>query len=185
MFSDHEVTRYTLMQHSPSISDEEKFWERTSEDKDSRVWGVYLDESPLIGITSIRIDIPNHMGSTGFMLYDKSFWRKGIASTSHLARTHYAVEFLDLKSITSGVISPNTGSRKALQSVGYFITGYKLGQLYRNGVYRHHVDLQWIRPGYENLILADGIPEELSSRAKEAILTAEKALQRAKVEVKF
>ncbi len=186
MFSDHEVTRYILMANSPTIKDEEEWYEKSRLDKSLYLWGIYLDDSPLIGITSLSITFPNYMGSTGFMLFDKSYWRKGIASTSHIARTGYAVNHLDLKTITSGVISPNTGSRKALESVGYFVTGVTLGERYRDGVYRNHINLQWIRPGYENTVLADeATPPELRKSALQASVIAAKALERAKVEVNF
>ena len=97
------------------------------EDDKRFLWGIYLEDSPLIGLTEISIHQPNHMGGSGFVLFDKTFWRKGIAGTTHVARTAFAANQLGLKTITTGVLSPNIGSQRALEGVGYFLTGVTLG----------------------------------------------------------
>ncbi len=185
MFSDHEVTQYLHIATSPTIQDEEEWWEKIRTDKNGFIWGIYLDDSDLLGNTSLRITSPNHSAETGFMIHNKEFWRKGIASACHVARTSYAVNFLNVKTIISAVLSPNLGSFKALTSVGYFITGHRLACDYINGRFRHLTKLQWINPDYTELILEDGIPPEVENKLKPALKLAKKALERAEKEVVF
>lgn len=188
MLSDYMVTRYTSMQTAPTAKDESSFFERARTDKETFYWGVYLKEgkklSKLLGSTSLHIVNPNHMGSTGFVMWDKTYWRKGIASTAHIGRTHYAANHLGLRTIVSGAMQPNIGSIKALQSVGYFITGYKLADDMRDGQYLHHVKLQWFNPVYEDLLTQD-LPEEVQQKAKEGIAKATQTLQKAKKAVSY
>lgn len=60
---------------------------------------------------------------SGFSLFDRDHWGKRIASTAHLGRTLFAFRELDLLAIVSAAAAPNTGSRRALQGVGYVQTG--------------------------------------------------------------
>lgn len=185
MLSDNEVTQYLHMTSSPMIQDEEEWWEKIRNDKSSIIWGIYLNDSDLLGNTSLRIISPNHSGESGFMIFNKKYWKKGIASKSHIARTFYASHLLNLKTIYSGVLSPNVGSFKALTSVGYFMTGHRLACDYINGKFRHLTNLQWIHPDDVKLILEDGIPKEVESKLKPALKLASKTLKRAENEVVF
>lgn len=181
MLSDHEVTRYTLMQFAPTIEGEGKWWDKMVEDEKRFLWGIYLEDSPLIGLTEVKISQSNHMGTTGFMIFDKKFWRKGVASKAHIARTDFAANQLGLKTITTGVLSPNIGSQKALEYAGYFVTGVSLGERMVNGIYLHHINLQWIHPDFEHLILGDtNTPEHLKPAIRVGIEKAKLALQMAK-----
>jgi len=181
MFADAEVTQYLNMVTSPTIQDEEEWWEKVRKNERNIVWGIYLDGSDLLGVTSLNNISQNHSAESGFLLFDKRYWRKGIASTSHLARTYYATYILNLKTITSAVITPNIGSFKALQSVGYYQTGYVWGTNFINGKFMGQKNLQWIHPGHTHLFFENGIPQEL----KPALKLARKALKRAKKEVVF
>lgn len=181
MLADAEVTQYLNMITSPTIQDEEEWWEKVRKNERNIVWGIYLDGSELLGVTSLNNISQNHSAMSGFLLFDKGYWRKGIASTSHIARTYYASYILNLKTITSAVISPNIGSFKALQSVGYFQTGYVWGTNFINGKFRGVKHLQWINPKHTRMFFEDGIPQEL----KPALKLARKALKRAEKDVVF
>ncbi len=185
MLSDHEVTRYLHMNTSPTKQDEEEWFENSRTDRRTFLWGIYLDDSQLLGTTSLKVDEARHVGYTGFMIFNKKYWRRGIASASHIARTFYAVNCLDIKTIISSVFSPNTGSLKALQSVGYFEIGTNLGICYIEGVYRNMIALQWINPKYKEMILSDNVPNEFDQRIKNALEIARKTLEKAEANVKF
>jgi [ribosomal protein S5]-alanine N-acetyltransferase len=161
MMADAEVTQYLTMVNSPTIEDKEDWWKKTRKEKNTIVWGIYLNDSELLGVTSLEITSPNHSAESGFLIFNKKYWKKGIASRSHIARTFYATHFLNLKTIISGVFSPNIGSFKALQSVGYFVTGYRLGSHYINGKFKNIINLQWVNPKYADLVLEDGIPKDI------------------------
>jgi RimJ/RimL family protein N-acetyltransferase len=187
--ADYMVTRHTRMQAAPTAKNEIDFFEKVSSSRDSVNWGIYKKDpngelSELLGTTNIDIKDHNHMGGTGFVLWDKAQWRKGIASTAHIGRTLYAANHLGLKTIVTSAMLPNIGSIKALQSVGYFITGYKLADDLREGQYLHHVNLQWINPIYEDILTQD-LPEQLREVAKEGIAKAKATLELAKEVVSY
>jgi RimJ/RimL family protein N-acetyltransferase len=157
MLADYEVSQYLNMVTSPTIEDEGDWWDKTRRNEKSIVWGIYLDDSQLLGVTSLHIISANHSASSGFMLFDKRYWRKGLASTSHIARTFYGNHILNLKTIQSSVYSPNVGSWRALKSVGYFETGNIWGATFIRGAWREQKNLQWISPEHTEIFFANGI----------------------------
>jgi RimJ/RimL family protein N-acetyltransferase len=172
--SDHEVTQHTLQQISPTIESQGEWYEKIRTDKNVVCWGIYVDGT-LCGVTTIHIDEPFHKGGTGIIIFRKDFWRKGIASTAHIARTWYAVKHLDLKIIITQIHEPNEGSLRALMSVGYAPIGHMYYTEFRNGEYVNRVLLQWVNPNYAKLLFRKGVPKAFVQAQKQAKKTLKKA----------
>jgi len=131
----YEVARYLGSTMPPTEEGEQEWWDNASKDKDKLHWGIYVpiegegdDASDpswkLVGNTSLFFNQSDRrQAESGFLLFDRAYWRQRIASTAHLARTQYAFKELDLLAITSGAFAPNEGSNRALQGVGYVQTG--------------------------------------------------------------
>lgn len=122
----YEVLRYVRGSVSTEQSEEE-WWDRTSKAEDSMLWGVYVPggggEWTLVGTSLLNFKSNRRQAESGFSLFDRDHWGKRIASTAHLGRTLFAFRELDLLAIVSAAAAPNTGSRRALQGVGYVQTG--------------------------------------------------------------
>ncbi len=130
----YEVGRYLGAASAPTVQDEEEWWDGASKNPDHLHWGVYVPEDgngwKLVGNTTLHLRRLGRQAESGFLLFDRAYWRKGVASTAHLGRTMYAFNELDLLEITSAADAPNIGSNKALTGVGYVQTGIR----YANGV---------------------------------------------------
>ncbi len=150
-FSRREVTRY-LMHQRLYTADMERDWvTEIARDEKGYAWGIFWldDDYPdglLIGTTSLRLT-PGNRGESGFVVFDPRYWGRRVASTAHLARTLYAFGGqLELDAVTSCVQHPNVGSRKALERVGYVVTGRDYRYLVIEGRVRHMDRLLMINP---------------------------------------
>jgi RimJ/RimL family protein N-acetyltransferase len=127
----YEVGRY-FAGTAPTVQDQEEWWDKASKHERHLHWGVYVpdgdDEWKLVGITHLELrGSDQRRAESGFVLFDRSHWRRRVASTAHLGRTLYAFEELDLLAITSNVAVANVGSNRAVAGVGYVETGRSYG----------------------------------------------------------
>jgi RimJ/RimL family protein N-acetyltransferase len=132
----YEVGRFLGGSMPPSEEGEQEWWDANSKDRDKVHWGVYVPVDAedgaapswkLIGNTSLFLRGDRRQAESGFVVFDRAYWRQRIASTAHLGRTQYAFRELDLLAITSCANAPNVGSNRALQGVGYVQTGTTYG----------------------------------------------------------
>lgn len=154
-FSSLEVNMWTGQDHAQTISSEEKWYEKVEGDQNSYLWSIVPDGRDLpIGVTSLnRIDIHGTCTS-GIVVWDTSWWGKGVTTRSHLARTVYAADFLNRSTILSFVRTQNPASFSALKRVGYFVLGVALRDVYRMGKWWDTYHLEWINPERLSLCLA-------------------------------
>lgn len=125
------VGRYLGHDRATTEEAEYAWWDSVIADKTKVVWGIYVQMDgrwTVIGCTSLDLDgFDRNQACSGFAMVDRQYWRRGIAKTSHLARTLYAFEEMGMWAINSGADTANFGSVKALQSVGYVQTGMRYG----------------------------------------------------------
>ncbi len=151
----HTINRYMGRDSAPVLEDEERWFDRIREEKDSLIWGIWViakGTRTLIGNSSLNgIGKEGHSGfirqaTTGSMIFRKDYWGKGIASAAHKARTWYAFQQLGLHRLQSAVIQANGGSRKALERSGYFLVYTERNEQYGDGVLQHLDCLECLNP---------------------------------------
>ena len=145
------ITKYLDRTSAPVKEDEIEWFERVRAEKDSLTWGIYViegDSRTLIGDTTL-MDITRkhiHQATSGSMIFDQSYWGKGIASSIHKARTWYAFQYLGLHRIMSAVIQGNIASLKALQKSGYDLVYVERNTVFVDGRLRHQDNLECLNP---------------------------------------
>lgn len=73
-----------------------------------------------IGTTSLNsIDWINRKGEIGYMIGDKRFWGKGLATEVVQLVSDYALKRLNLHKVEAGVVEGNIGSIKVLEKNGF------------------------------------------------------------------
>jgi RimJ/RimL family protein N-acetyltransferase len=145
------VTKYLNRTSAPVREDELEWFDRTRADKESLVWGIYIVEGDtrlLIGNTALTNITRKHIhqATSGSLIFDKSYWGKGIASSIHKARTWYAFQYLGLHRIMSAVIHGNVASLKALQKSGYDLVYVERNTVFVDGKLRHQDNLECLNP---------------------------------------
>lgn len=118
--NDYEVNKY--MQTGRLLVSEKDVY-APKNDKDLLFMIRYKesdDSAPYIGTASLhRIDWVIRKAEIGYMIGDKSYWKKGIASEVVSLLTNYGFNRLNLNKITAGVVDGNEGSVKVLLKNGY------------------------------------------------------------------
>lgn len=169
----YDVTRYLSRQGAPTLEDEYEWYDKIRAEKDSFSWGIWVvkpDRRILIGTTALlRISRGYiHEATSGSMIFRKEYWKRGIASHIHKARTWYAFQHLGLHKINSEVIQGNDGSRKALEKSGYVLAYVRRNAEFVDGSLRHVDTLECINPidSFWTQWWHDGPPTDESAAAQ-------------------
>lgn len=188
LISSYEVCRFTATTSSKVAEQESSWYENTYSDNNSAVWAICIAQNDSdttgkpIGVTSLGFK--NNRGSSGIIIFDRSYWGQGVASRCHRARCFYAHNNLGLKAIDSTVAYANEGSLKALLAVGYTITGTEYAKHFANGQLHHLHRLTWVNPTEHKWAEFWDINTPPSDFNKARIL-AQKAINLARTEVTF
>jgi RimJ/RimL family protein N-acetyltransferase len=169
------VIRYLSSRTSPVLEDELDWFEKTRADKTSVVWGIWLIEGKtrrLIGNSALAHIEHGPTGlkqaTSGVMIFDQSYWGKGIASYIHKARTWFAFTQLGVTHIKSAVIQANPASRRALEKSGYTFVYVERNTNFTDGRLWHQDNLECINPlePFWSHWWADDTPSEAALSAK-------------------
>ncbi len=135
-----------------TLQDEAEFLERCRTNKDNIVWAITIvtedvpDGLP-IGTSGLDLLPGKGAGVSGSVIYDRSWWRKGIATHTHKARTFFAFEKLGLLELRSAYMQGNIASARALRSSGYEETGgFELRGKCIDGVWQPVIHLLNVNP---------------------------------------
>lgn len=146
LFADLEsslkVHEYTAGPYGATKEYEEELYDQLRKSPRSVVWVIIPDgQKDPIGHTSIHNITNDGSCSTEIMIMDQKWWGKGIATQAHLIRTWYAINSLSRNIMSSSLAENNVASRKALESIGYFVTGKKLWNYFVHGVYSDGIQI--------------------------------------------
>ncbi|KXK26911.1 MAG: hypothetical protein TR69_WS6001000934 [candidate division WS6 bacterium OLB20] len=144
------VTRGTLMLGSPDEAFEEKWLERTSQDKDSVHWVVEVN-GECIALTGINFKGGKFIGTgtTGKINFaPQKYWGKRIATVTDMVRTWYGWYQHGLTRYTSEVFTTNPGSWKSLLKSGYYFTGVHSCAVWSQGTFNSEYLFEWTRPDH-------------------------------------
>jgi RimJ/RimL family protein N-acetyltransferase len=150
----HSVNRYLAPKRTvPVLEDELDWFEKTRAQGDSVVWAVWVESAGElkviggIGLESIEHGPSGFVQATdGIILFDQTYWRKGIASAIQKAVTWFAFTELGIGRIKAAVIQGNVGSLKALQGAGYSLVYVERNTAYVAGKLHHQDNLECVNP---------------------------------------
>lgn len=148
------VFRYLGRQAAPVLEDEHEWYDKIRKDTKDLNWGIWIvgegkkSKRRLVGISTLDAIEREHLpqATSGSLIFDRSLWGKGIASSAHRARTWYGFHHLGLVRIKSAVIRGNEGSRIALERSGYFLHSVERNIDFFDGHSRHMDNLECLNP---------------------------------------
>lgn len=140
---------YVRWMNDPDINQylESRFYTHSIESTKAFIRSVTNDNNYLFGIFdknndkhigNIKVGGINHYhkyADIGFLIGEKSYWGKGIATEAIGLATDFAFNTLKLHKLWGGAYSPNTGSVKAFVKNGYKQEGIKHSQYLCHGEY--------------------------------------------------
>lgn len=101
--------------------------------------GKFLDDvgfNTYIGTCSLhKINWIDRKAEIGYMIGDKNYWRRGLATELIALLSDYGLNRLNLNKLTAGVIECNTGSMKALERNGFKQYSVEEQEYYVDGKY--------------------------------------------------
>ena len=140
---------YVRWMNDPDINQylESRFYTHTIESTKSFILSVTNDDNYQFGIFDKKTD--KHIGNIkigginhyhkyadiGFLIGEREYWGKGIASEAIKLATDFAFSLLKLHKLYGGAYSPNIGSKKAFLKNGYEEEGVQKSQYLCNGSY--------------------------------------------------
>ncbi len=140
---------YVRWMNDPEINQflESRFYKQTVESTKSYIRSVSNDANYQFGIFikgtnqhvgNIKIGNINHFhgfADIGFLIGEKNYWGKGVATEAIGLASDFAFNTLKLHKLWGGAYSPNLGSVKAFLKNGYQQEGIKKSQYLCHGIY--------------------------------------------------
>lgn len=179
-FANQRVHLYTLGQGAQTLQQETEWFNRRSNSTDEYVWLIEVDGKQ-IGITGLHHLDLSQSCETGVVIWDQSYWGKGVASLAHMARTYYAADHLNRLTIRSHARVTNLGSVNALKRVGYAVTGIQPRTHFVEGRYLDTYVFVWLHPEKTAQLFPEGVP----AKYKSPIVRAQKTLDQARKLVSY
>lgn len=121
LMGDPVVCRYLNTSSPPTLEAEMEWLKKQTESKDEVVWGIcpIVSGDALDPIGTTSFNKWGAHGETGFVLYNREWWGKGVASAAHIFRTGEMFLNQKIEVVSSHVYEGNPGSSKALEKMGY------------------------------------------------------------------
>src|SRR3989344_1756290 len=160
-FSSMKVHMYTNGVFAQTLENELELYEKNRKDPDGVTWAIQPEgsHSPN-GVTSLHeINSRENSCSSGIIIWDPSWWGKGVASAAHLARTLFAADYLNRFVIRSSVRVANEASRRALERVGYTVWGTEPVCIQRANEWLDTHHLIWFHPERVSTFYTDAAPQ--------------------------
>ena len=124
--NDYEITKYTEQRfRSHSIRDVEKFVEEKLNSQSDLLFGIFIDHRHIGNIKLGPIRWEHLNGEVSYLIGNKDYWGKGIASAVVKKVVDFGFEELGLKKINAGYYENNIGSAKVLEKCGFNIEGVR------------------------------------------------------------
>lgn len=135
--NDPEINQYLESRFYTQTIESTKVFIRSVTNDNNYQFGIFLNESGK-HIGNIKIGSINHYhryADIGFLIGDKSYWGRGIATEAVKLATDFAFKTLKLHKLTGGLYEPNMGSMRTFLKNGYKEEGRLKNQYLLNGKY--------------------------------------------------
>ncbi len=176
-FSSMKVHMFTNGLFAQTLENEEEWYDKNRKAIDSCIWAIQPEGSEVaIGTTGLhQLGSRDNSATSGIIIWDQSYWNKGIASAAHLGRTFFAADYLNILTIKSTVRVANNPSRMALERVGYSVWGTEPVDEWRGGEWLETYHLKWFHPEKVSILFPKGVPEKYQEGIKRAQIALDNA----------
>ncbi len=146
--NDPEINQYLESRFYTHTIESTKDFIRSVTNDDNYQFGIFLNGTDT-HIGNIKVGGINHYhryGDIGFLIGNRAYWGKGLATEAIQLVTDFAFNTLKLHKLVGGLYSPNIGSFKAFQKNGYEQEGVVKSQYLLNGVYYDAINFGKVNP---------------------------------------
>ena len=145
--NDDSVTRYLAQLYPKSAEDERRWLENLRENRSKQViLAIQVIGGPHIGTVGLHGIHPVHRHATsGIMIGESSHWSQGYGTDAAMLMLHYAFCTLNLRRVTTHVISFNSRSEAHKKKCGFREEGRLRSNWFRDGQYHDEILLGALR----------------------------------------
>ena len=146
--NDPEINQYLESRFHTHTIESTRAFIRSVTNENNYQFGIFVKETGK-HIGNIKIGSINQYhkyADIGFLIGEKNYWGKGIATEAIKLVTDFAFNTLKLHKLFGGLYSPNVGSLHAFQKNGYEQEGIKKSQYLLNGVYYDDIMFGKVNP---------------------------------------
>ena len=132
--NDEEVIQFKEQRFFPTTYEDAKsFINDMATDAHSLYFGIFAAEQHIGSIKLGHINFHHETADISYVIGDKKYWGKGLASKAIEAMKEIGFVKLGLAKITAGVYTVNTGSIRVLEKNGFICEGRTRSQFIANG----------------------------------------------------
>ena len=122
--NDYEVTKYTEQRYfKHDVTRVKKFVDEKYKSENDLLFGIYFENLHIGNIKLGPIIWEHKSANISYIIGNKSFWRKGIATLCIKKILQYAIEKYSIKKIKAQYYELNMASKKVLEKCGFVIEG--------------------------------------------------------------
>lgn len=146
--NDPDINQYLESRFYVHTIDSVKSYVRSLINNENYQFGIFLkDTDEHIGNIKIgNINSYHRFGDIGFIIGNKKYWGRGIATEAVRLVTDFAFKELKLHKLWGGLYAPNIGSLRTFQKNGYEQEGIKKSHYLFNGVFVDDIVFSKINP---------------------------------------
>jgi diamine N-acetyltransferase len=150
--NDPEVRKFFFSSHFINEIQQEKWFERYSEDNTQTSFAIIENNTNVfIGTIGLsQIDHYHQRAEMGTMIGNKKYWGKGYGSDSTKLLLSYAFNSLNLKKVYCNITSDNIASIKKNEKVGFKIEGTLRKHTFNNGTFKDVIVMGMLKEDYFN-----------------------------------
>lgn len=124
--NDSEVVKYTEQRfYKHSLKDIQKFVEDKINSPADILFGVFCEGFHIGNIKLGPINWMHENAEVSYLIGNKKFWGRGIATSVVKTVVDFGFNELDLKKINAGYYEDNAGSAKVLKKCGFIVEGVR------------------------------------------------------------
>lgn len=181
-WSSIKVHLYTMGLYGQTLENEEEWYDKTRKSDSECVWFLQpKGHKHAIGVFGLHsIHRLHNTCTAGLVIWDQSWWGKGIASATHLGGMVFAADFLNRLKIEATIYTENSPSLVPAERVGYTKWGTQPLHTFRAGRWMDAYHLIWLHPEKYHFYYPDGLPEKFAAgveRARVALDTARQVVE--------
>ena len=140
-YKSKEVTKYSDNQYRNfSLDNQINYVESCLKSKDIELYGIFDNKYHIGNICMSGLESFHYRAEISYVIGDKNYWGKGIASKAVKLIINLAKEKYSLHKLFAGVSSMNIASQKVLQNGGFSLEGIKKDHLFYNNQWQDQHD---------------------------------------------
>lgn len=137
--NDPEVSQFLRTRPPITLAHQTTWLKKMQQDPSSKVFAVFAKEAgdtfKFVGVIDFHhMDPITQETSSGTVIGEKTYWKKGIATEARVLQLHYGFSKLGIEWARSRTIAPNIASQRLLEGIGYQLVETKPGARIVDGV---------------------------------------------------